>query len=303
MKRSNSKFRVPKYQTGGFLGAFGKGTDALGSGMPGKGYTDEEAFNLQTYGQNIMKSKKAEQTGQQVENVVGQLGPWGKAIAGVSKIAGKAFGPDAYGDYDDTAGGKAKNFFNRSLNMQEGVAGLMDTFKRPTAGNIKSQLTLGLWGKSEREKDAEQFKRDIQTRKTNDMLSQNSQLGAMVKSSLPTFKAPAYGQDGLKLPKPDVKLPSDFQSKGDYENWYKGVYGSSQYATMPQPVMNNVPSLKDPFKLKQFKKGPVAQPAQQMPDPGFTDMLKMAPAQFSDAFKSMFKTGGKIKSKSKFNRA
>lgn len=178
----------------------GMGANMFAGFIPEKKVTDEDNYNLQTYGQDILKRKQtSDQVGGQVENVVGMLGPWGAAAAGVSKIAGKAFGADAYGDYKDDFGGKTKKFLNRSLNIKEGVAGLMDTFKRPTADNIKSQLSMGLWGKSEREKDGERLKKDMQIRKTNDMLTETEQLNTAARAGLSGFKAPAYGRKGLKF--------------------------------------------------------------------------------------------------------
>jgi hypothetical protein len=200
-KRPISKFHkpVPKFMWGGILS---QGA-SMGGAMLDK--QREPSNDMMTYGgtqaQSILANQqKANQGGQAVEGIVSNFGPIGMAIGGISKLAGKAFGQNEFGEYTGSKfGAKSKEFFNRSLNMKEGVAGLMDTFKRPTADNIKSQLTLGLWGKDSRQKDAAKLRRAMEINKMNEKFISAEQNNAMV--SHPKYQAPAYGRLGLKLSK------------------------------------------------------------------------------------------------------
>jgi hypothetical protein len=325
--KSKSKFHkkpVPKFSGGGFLDMFGQGANAMGGAMPEKQDPEAMAYMAQYNPEVLKQQQSANQTGEAVESAVGSMGPWGAAIAGVSKMAGKAFGPDAYGDYKDNAGGKTKEFFNRSFNIKEGVAGLQDTFKRPTADNIKSQLTLGLWGKSEREKDAEKMKRDMDVRKSSMAMSQSAMNGAIISNSIPKFSAPRYGRNGMKFqttPSDDIKLPSDFSNKGEYDKWYKQKYGRSQYdipkdqimtgvKTPPRPTTQQKLSVMDTYHkydMKKFQKElDKKYPATYTPPESTWDLIKKnMQSSVSDIWNSIssnFEQGGKLKHKSKFYR-
>jgi hypothetical protein len=207
---SQSKFRkkTPKFEGGGqLLDIFGKGANMFGDSSQ-QPQNSQAMADMAQYNPDMIKNKQqADQLGGQVENAVGMMGPWGAAIAGASKLAGKFFGPDEYGDYKDGAGGTAKRFLNKSFNMKEGIADLQNTIKDPSWKNIKSQLTLGLAGKNSREEAAEKFKRDMEIRKNSALMAQSANQGAIVANSLPKFSAPAYGEKGLKFPPKNLFPP------------------------------------------------------------------------------------------------
>lgn len=201
---------LPKYWLGGILGGMGKmgGGAGGGQGLGGLfgqlggaagGAAGQPAPPMEGANASFMKSQaQGQKIGQGIESAVGSFGPIGMAVAGASKLAGKAFGANKFGEHSSTT----SKVLDNSLNMQAGAAKLMTNAKGMFSGNLKGdevadQLSLGLFGKSRAEKEGAEMKEYMNWKKTNDAALQNSVNSNLAR--VPQATAPLYGRKGLKL--------------------------------------------------------------------------------------------------------
>ena len=162
--------------------------------------------NINNYGgafgqQQLQQRQQGQQLGQGVESVVGKLGPWGMAAAAVSKVAGKAFAGDEYGNR--SAG---KRLGAGMMDMKYGMQNISALVKKPSFRNLGAIATGGLV-KGDVAKDAAKLKKHVEMRKEDEKFSQNFTANNLASASNRGYVAPAYGAAGIKFPAKKLRTP------------------------------------------------------------------------------------------------
>lgn len=134
-----------------------------------------------------------------ISDAVGAIPGWGTVIS-LGLKAGSIIGDktkDDYGIYSSKGG----EYVNRAINPMEGAAGVRHALENPTWNNIGNQLSGGLLGKDTRQEELKRLKKQYDYDVIKSKAAESDYNGAVLKNSIPVYQAPAYGREGLKIPK------------------------------------------------------------------------------------------------------
>jgi hypothetical protein len=118
--------------------------------------------------------------------------PYAMIAAGVSAVGRQVdkAAKDEYGLYKSKAG----EFLDNSFDIGNGIEFFKDAFDgKVDAEGIGNQLSLGLIGKSTRQRKLLAKKKAFEYNRDMSQANQATQQGTMIQNSLPKFKAPEYG--------------------------------------------------------------------------------------------------------------
>lgn len=118
--------------------------------------------------------------------------PYAMIAAGVSAVGRQVdkATKDQYGIYKNKTG----EFLDNSFDIGNGIEFFKDAFDgKVDAEGIGNQLSLGLIGKSTRQRKFLAKKKAFEYNRDMSQANQSKQQGAMIQNSLPKFKAPEYG--------------------------------------------------------------------------------------------------------------
>jgi hypothetical protein len=141
---------------------------------------------------NDANRKKLEQLGFQSGNVYGMAAA---AVSAAGRQVDKA-AKDEYGIYSNKAG----EFFDNSFDWGNGIEFWKSAVDgKQDAEGWANQLSLGLIGKSTKQRELRRAKSVFENDKVMGSIDRNKTVGANFQNNLDSYKAPAYGRAGMKI--------------------------------------------------------------------------------------------------------
>ncbi len=188
--------KYPKMANGGMLD-----TSFLGN---------QEGINFQDFAASMgnQGTQGSEKTANAIATGVQAIPVWGQIVGAGMKI-GQGIGKqttDEFGIYKNKGSEIVDNIFNPTTHIQN----IKDNFKNPTASGITNMLTLGAFGKSANQRRLEHLRDVFRYDQSMSKVAQNERMGAKIHNSLPSYQAPRYGKEGMKLaPRYKTKFSQD----------------------------------------------------------------------------------------------
>lgn len=173
----------------GLLGMAGSAFSAMeGSDKINQGFKERNR-NLFT---SDARRKQLESAGFQSGNVYGMIGA---AVSAAGRQVDKA-SKDEFGMYKSKAG----EFFDNSFDWGNGIEFWKDTLNGKVDGEgVMNQLSLGLIGKSRRQRELGKAKQVFEFENTARSAQSHKEAGSEFANSLGRYEAPAYGRKGMKI--------------------------------------------------------------------------------------------------------
>jgi hypothetical protein len=142
-------------------------------------------------------AKGAADTVKGIKTVFSAIPVWGQAVAAGMAIGDKIGGgtKDEFGIYKNKGSEVVSNIFSPTTQ----VSNIMDNLRDPSWEGVANMATLGIVGKTGRQRELERLKKRYEFDVASRGASQNEQAGNVIKNSLPVYQAPRYGKEGMKL--------------------------------------------------------------------------------------------------------